>query len=345
MKKIISLILSLALCIGACIAFTSCGDTSESKVKINPDKEKYVIGICEIMEHQALTDATNGFKDALTAALSAAGREVEFKHQNAQGDGNANTTIINSFITSDVDLILANGTAALTAAYNATETIPIIGTSITDYATALGINDFTGVTGCNVSGTSDLAPLTEQADIMIDLLGLTEGSIIGLIYCSAEANSKYQIRIVKSYLEEKGIICKDYAFSDSNDIPSVAQGAASTCDAIYIPTDNTAVSNADTIYNVCSPAGVPVFVADTGSCAKCGFATLSASYYNIGKKAGEMAAEVLLGKADITTLAIESDQTPVKMYNKFICDELGINTEELEAKGFTKLDGTDEKDN
>ncbi len=334
MKKIISLVLALTLCLGACLAFTSCGGT---KVKVNPDKENYVVGICQLVQHPALDAATEGFRDGLTAALAEAGRTVTFKENNAQGDSTTCSTIINSFISDDVDLIMANATAALQSAYNATEVIPVLGTSITEYGVALEIENFSGTIGNNVSGTSDLAPLTEQAQMMIDTLDLKSGAKVGLLYCSAEANSEYQVKVVKEYLEGKGIVCTNYSFADSNELATVTTSAANSSDAIYVPTDNTVASNTTTIYNICSLKNIPVFAGEEGICSGCGYATLSISYYNIGKKTGEMAAEVLLGKTDITKLPIAYDEAPVKKYNEAICNELGIDTAKLEAAGYTKI--------
>ena len=339
MKRIVSLVLAIALCLGACLAFASC---SGNNIKVNPDKEHYVVGICQLVTHDALDAATQGFKDALTAALTAAGRTVEFKEQNAAGDTNTCNTIVNTFVSSDVDLIMANATAALQAAANATLTIPVLGTSITEYGVALEIENFGGTVGGNVSGTSDLAPLTTQAQMMIDTLSLKSGDKVGLLYCSAEPNSQYQVDVVKAYLQGKGMVCNDYKFTDSNDLQTIVQNAANNSDAIYVPTDNTAASNTEIINNICTPKQVPVFAGEEATCKGCGYATLAISYYNIGKKTGEMAAEVLLGKTDITELAIQYDAAPVKKYNKAACQNLGIDIAALEAAGYVMIDGTDE---
>ncbi len=334
MKKIISLALTAVLCLGICLTATSCTGT---KIKVDPDKEEYVVGICQLVQHPALDTATEGFKAGLKAALEAKGRKVVFKEANAQGDPATCSTIINNFISEDVDLILANATPALQSAYNATETIPVLGTSVTEYGVALEISNFNGVVGNNISGTSDLAPLEDQAQMMIDTLALKAGSKIGLLYCSAEANSEYQVKVVKEYLESKGMICQNYSFADSNELPTITTNAANNSDAIYVPTDNAVASATAAIYNICSPAKIPVFAGEEGICSGCGYATLSISYYNIGVKTGEMAAEVLLGESDIRELPIAYDQSPVKKYNEKICKELGIDIEALEAAGYEKI--------
>ena len=332
MKKIVSIILALTLCLGMTLSLASC----KKEVKDN-----FVVGIIQLAPHPALDAATQGFKDALTAKLAEAGKTVEFKYENAQGDSNTCNTIVNTFVSSNVDLIMANATAALAAAYNATATIPILGTSITEYGVALSLDNFNGTVGGNVSGTSDLAPLDTQAQMMIDTLDLKAGAKVGLLYCSSEANSQYQVDVVKAYLTAKGIVCTDYKFSDSNDLGTIASSAVSASDAIYVPTDNTVASNTEIINNIAAPAKCPIFAGEEATCSGCGYATLSISYYNIGYKTGEMAAEILLGNADIEDMPIAYDQNPVKKYNKAACENLGIDISALEAAGYTMIEGTD----
>lgn len=325
MKKVISLVLAMVLC---AVCLIGCGS---SGITVNPNKQEYVVGICQLVTHDSLDLATQGFKDALTEALAAEGRTVVFKEQNGQGDTNTCVTIVNSFVSEKVDLILGNATPALQAAYNATENIPVLGTSITEYGVALEIENFTGTVGSNVSGTSDLAPLEDQAQMLIDVLGLKSGAVVGILYCSAEPNSAYQYAVVSAYLADKGITVNEYKFSESTELQSVVTKAANECDAIYIPTDNTVASNDQMVRNVCGPAYVPVF---TGYESDICFATLAISYYNIGAETGKMAAQILLGKEDITTMAIRYDANPVKKYNKVICDELEIDTAALDAAGY-----------
>ena len=331
MKKIVSLILALTLCLGMVFTLASC----------KKEKDSFVVGIIQLAPHEALDAATQGFMETLKAKLEAEGKTVEFKYENAQGDSNTCSTIVNSFIASGVDLIMANATAALAAAYNATSTIPILGTSITEYGVALNIENFNGTVGGNVSGTSDLAPLTTQAQMMIDTLGLGTGSKVGLIYCTSEPNSQYQVNEIKNYLTSKGIVCTEYKFADSNDLATIANNAVASSDAIYVPTDNTVASNAEIINNIFTPAGVPVFAGEEGICKGCGYATLSISYYSLGQVTGEMAADILLGNADIEDMAIRYDSAPTKKYNKAICVALGIDTAALESAGYTMIPGTD----
>lgn len=287
--------------------------TDDAKAETTPAEgdaaESYTIGICQLVQHPALDAATEGFKDALVEKL---GDSVTFDEQNASGESTNCTTIVSKFVSDDVDLILANATASLTAAAEATDTIPIIGTSITDYATALGIEDWNGTTGFNVTGTADLAPLADQASMIQELI--PDVKTVGILYCSAEANSKYQSDIIEAELAAKNIETKVYTFVDTNDVTSVTQQAVSECDALYIPTDNTAASNTEAINNVAEPAGIPIIAGEEGICQGCGIATLSISYYDIGYKAGLMAYDILVNGADPATMEIQYAQELTKKY-------------------------------
>lgn len=281
---------------------------------------KYVIGICQIQPHAALDAATQGFKDALIKEFGE--DKVEFKVRDAAGDPTTCDTIMDTFVADNVNLILANATPPLQSARNKTATIPILGTSVTDYVTALNIKNFNGTVGGNISGTTDLAPLNEQAQMIIDLF--PNAAKVGLLYCSAEPNSVYQITEVEKYLQAKNITCNRYAFNDANDLTSVTETACSNSDVIYIPTDNTAATYAETIGNVVKAQKKPVIAGEAGICKGCGVATLSIDYYDLGYMTGEMAVKILKGEADISTMAIQSAPKFTKMYNKEICQELNV---------------------
>ncbi len=284
------------------------------------DSDKvYNVGICQLVQHEALDAATDGFMDALSAKL---GDNVKFDEQNASNDAATCSTIVNQFVASDADLIFANATPALQAAASATMDIPIVGTSITDYATALDIADWTGKTGMNITGTSDLAPLAEQAAMFKELL--PDAKNIGLLYCSGEANSKYQVDIVTEELEKLGYVCTPYAFSDSNDVAAVVTTACSESDALYIPTDNTAAANTEIINNIAAPANVPIIAGEEGICKGCGIATLSIDYYSIGEVAGAMAYEILVDGSDPADMDIRFAEGLTKKYYAERVESLGI---------------------
>ena len=312
MKKLISLVLAAVMA----LSLVACG--SGNKDKDTGDKT-YKVGVVQLVQHEALDAATKGFTDALKEAL---GDKVEVVEKNASSDSNNCITIVNGFISDKVDLIMANATPALQAAASATSTIPILGTSVTDYATALEIADWTGTVGGNISGTSDLAPLDKQAAMLQELF--PNAKKVGMLFCSSEPNSKYQVDEVTKLLSAAGITCTEYTFTDSNDVSSVTQKACDDSDVLYIPTDNTAASNTEAIANVVLAAGTPVIAGESGICKGCGVATLSIDYYELGKITGQMAAKILTGEADISTMPVEFAPTATKQANMANCEKLGI---------------------
>lgn len=320
MRKLMAVAMSatMVLALGACGGEAASNDATQTG-SASADGKVYNIGICQQLEHPALDAATEGFQAALKDKL---GDNVKFDVQNAQNEQANASTIANNFVSSDVDLILANATTALQACAAATTDIPILGTSVTDYATALEMSDWTGATGRNISGTSDLAPLDEQENMLAELF--PDAKNVAILYCSAEANSKYQATEFEKYLDEDSISYKEFTASDSNDIGSVVQSAIEYADVIYIPTDNTMAQNTEAINNIALPAGVPIIAGEEGICNGCGVATLSISYYDIGYRAGEMAYDILVNGADITTMKVESAPKVTKEYNKDICDQLGV---------------------
>ena len=313
MKKVVSIVLAVALCVGSCLMLTACSDK-------NAAKKTYKIGICQLMEHEALDAATEGFKKAIIDELGE--DAVEFDVQNGQGDPATCSTIANQFVSNKVDLIMANATPALQSAAAATAEIPILGTSVTEYGVALDLKDFDGTVGGNISGTSDLAPLDKQAAMVKEWC--PDAKTVGLIYCSKEANSKYQVDVVKAELEKSGLTATLYPFSDSNDLAQVCTNAADNCDVIYVPTDNTVAENTGIIDNICEPKKIPVIAGEEGICAGCGIATLSISYYDLGYTTGKMAVQILRDGADIATMPIGYAETQTPKYNAQNCKALGI---------------------
>ena len=327
MKKMIALVCAAMLVLG----MTACaGEQNNDPTNVNNQNDgKFVIGICQFMPHPALDKATEGFIAAVEEGL---GKEnVEFDLQNAAGEASNCTTIVGGLVASKVDLIMANATPAVAAAYNATETIPILGTSVTEYGVALGIENFSGTVGANVSGTSDLADLAKQAQMVIDWC--PDAKNVALLYCSAEPNSKYQIEEVQKILEGKGLNCKQFDFADTSVLMSVTQAAASFADVIYVPTDNTVANNATAIDSICRPAGIPIIAGEAGVCAGCGIATLSIDYYDLGYATGKMAVRILKDGEDITKMPIEYAPEVSYLYNEEICKELSITP----LDGYQKL--------
>ena len=318
LSKLTTAILAIAMLLG----LTACSGDKGS--------DTYKVGICQLMQHVALDDATRGFIDALKAELGE--DKVEIDTQNAGGEMTMCNTIVNQFVANEVDLIMANATPALQAAAAATAEIPIIGTSVTEYGVALGIENFTGTVGGNISGASDLASLQEQAKMVQEWF--PNAKKVALLYCSSEANSQYQVDVMKAELEAMGYTCEYTSFSDSNDIAGVVQNCVANFDLIYVPTDNQVASNTEIIDNICRPARIPVIGGDGGICGGCTVATLCIEYYDLGYAAGQMAAKVLTGEANISELPIAYAEAS-SVYNAEICAELGLTPPD----GYTALEG------
>lgn len=328
MNKIIKKAAAVALTgVLAVTAFAGCSKTEPEKDAPSQAKTSYKIGICQLVQHDALDAATKGFQDKLNELGAANGITFDFDYQNASGEATNCTTIVSGFVSNQVDLIMANATDAMAAASQATDSIPIVATSITDYATALGIPDWTGKTGYNVTGSSDLAPLKDQAAMIKELC--PDAKNVGILYCSAEKNSKYQSDVMQKELAALGINCKEYTFVDTNDVSTVTQQIVSDkCDAVFAPTDNTAASNKEAINNILEPAKIPVIAGEEGICKGCGIATLSISYYSIGQTAGQMAYDILVNGQDPADMEIQYATELTKKYMPERAKAVGVTIPE-----------------
>ncbi|MGE4548929.1 MAG: ABC transporter substrate-binding protein [Intestinibacillus sp.] len=342
-KRLLALLMASAMSVGMLAgcggksdpdtANTDTAGAGDSAAASDISGKTFKVGICQLAQHPALDAATEGFMSKLKELLEADGATVEFDNQNASGDAATCSTIINSFVSGNVDMILANATAPLQSAASGTDKIPVLGTSVTDYATALEMSDFSGTTGRNISGTSDLAPLDQQAAMLNEWF--PDAKNVGLLYCSGEPNSAYQISVIKPELEKLGYTCTEYSFADSNDLSAVVTKACQSSDVIYVPTDNTVADNTGIIANVTIPAKVPVIAGEEGIASGCGVATLSISYKELGEVTGQMAYDILAKGADITTMPIQYAPNVTKKYNKTICDQLGLTPPE----GYTPIEG------
>lgn len=305
MKKIFIVLLSL-------IVLSGCGEKSNAK---------YKVGVIQLVQHEALDNATKGFKDALEEEFD---DEVYVDVEVASGDSATCALYANNFVADNVDLIMCNATPALQVASKATSTIPILGTSVTEYGVALGIKDFNGLVGTNVSGTSDLAPLDKQADMILELI--PDCKKVGLLYCSSEDNSKYQIDVVQKYLNSKGVDNEVYSFADANLLDSVVSKACSEVDVLYVPTDNTCADNGMIIANAASVNNIPIITGEKSTLLSCeGVATLTIDYYELGRTTGKMAIEILKGESKIEEMKIRYYENPVKLYSEKQANKFGVN--------------------
>ena len=310
MKKLIALTLVLMLCLG----MAACGQNGDTTAS----GTDFTVGICQLMEHESLDQATKGFTEALEAELKAANKTVSFDTQVA-GGSDLCTTVINTFTAKNVDLIMANATPALLAAANATTTIPVLGTSVTDYD-----DTFKGNIPENVSGTSDAVPFDEQAQMMIDSLGLVAGDQVGVLYCSDESNSQIQYEAVKKLFEDKGIVVEAYTFSETTELQTLTTTACGECKAIYVPSDNTVADNDTVVGTICDENKIPVYTSYGG---KICYASLAIDYYELGVQTGKMAAQILLGQKTPADIEIAT-LTPTVTYNEELCQKLGITVPE-----------------
>lgn len=324
MKKLLSA-MTAALVLTASLAACGSGSSTQSSASGSAAGTQssssaaaqgttYNVAICQLMVHPSLDEATQGFKDALTEALESAGNHVEFDTQVA-GEANLCTTVVGAQLAKQPDLIMANGTPALLAAANGTTDLPVLGTSVTDYA-----DTFAGNIPANVSGTSDAVPFDEQAQMMIDSLGLVEGDQVGVLYCTNESNSLIQYEAVKELFESKGIVVKAYTFSETTELQAVTTSMASECKAVYVPSDNTVAANDTIVGTICTEKNVPIYTSYGG--AVC-YASLSINYYDLGVETGKMAAQILMGETDIADTEIMT-LTPSVSYNEELCAQLGI---------------------
>lgn len=308
MKRIVALVLTLALI--ASFGLVGCG----AEKTVNESQSDYTVGICQLMVHDSLDQATKGFCDALTDEITKAGKTVQIDTQVA-GEANLCATVINTFTAKNVDLIMGNATPALLAAANATTSIPVLGTSVTDY-----MDTFADNIPENVSGTSDAVPFAEQAQMMIDTLKLVEGDKVGVLYCINESNSAIQYEAVKALFEEKGIVVTPYTFSEVTELQALVTTMANEVKAVYIPSDNTVAQNDSIVGTICNEKKIPVYTSYGG--AVC-YASLAIDYYELGVQTGKMAAEILLGNKKPADIEIAT-LTPSVVYNEELCNDLGI---------------------
>lgn len=317
MKKILAAILVLAVV----LTLAACGSTPAKSEPSAPQEkaQSFRVGILQQLEHPALDAATEGFKKALTDRL---GDRVSFDFVSAQNDINNCTTIANKFVSDKVDLIMANATSALQAAASATGEIPIVGVSITDYESAGVLKGNPNAPGGNVTGASDLAPLDLQAKLLVEVV--PEAKTVGIVYCSSEANSVYQAETIKAHFEELGLQVKNFTVADSNEIQPVVTAAVEEVDALYIPTDNTMADNMELVKNITLNAKIPVISGEENACKNGGLVTISISYFDMGYKAGELAADILEGKAEPATSPIVYCTEVQRKFNPEVKEALGI---------------------
>ena len=317
------------LAAAAGLGLAGCGNTdAPAGSSAATDGGAYKIGVLQLTEHPALDAANKGF----VAAVEAAGIGAQVDQQNAQNDQSACQTIASKFVNDGVDLVLAIGTPAAQAMAGATSDIPVVGTAITDFAASELVAD-NDAPGGNVTGTSDMNPVAAQIDLLQRLL--PDAKTVGLLYCTAEANSKIQIDMAAAELEKLGLAGVEYTVSSSNEVQQVAESIVGKVDAIYTPTDNTIASAMSTIAMIANEAKIPTVCGEVAHVEAGGLASISINYEELGRRAGEMAVKILSEGADPAEMPIETmsaDECDL-VYNQKTADEIGVDVTALADEG------------
>ncbi len=285
------------------------------------EAEMYNVGIIQYVEHPALDAAREGFVDALADNGFVDGENITIDVQNAQADQANLKTISQRFVNNEDDLILAIATPAAQAMASETTEIPILGTAITDYVGAKLV-DSNEAPGGNISGTTDLNPVKEQIDLMVQLVPDVEN--VGLLYTSSEDNSVIQADMVKEACEALGLNVEEATVTSSNDVQQVTQSLVGKIDALYIPTDNVLASSMPIVSEITTENMIPVICGEENMVLGGGLATLGINYYNLGYQTGEMAAKVLNGEAEPATMPIESQTEFSYAINGDVAEAIGI---------------------
>lgn len=320
-KKMKLLSLGVATVLAAGV-FAGCGGSQQAG---SSSGKTYKIGVVQLVEHNALDAANQGFVDGLKERGYEQGKNVEFDQQNAQADQSNLQNIAQRFVSGKMDLICAIATPAAQTVANATKDIPIVGTAITDYVGAK-LAASNEKPGGNITGTSDMNPIKEQIDLLLKIK--PEAKTIGTIYCSSEVNSEVQIKAMQEYAESKGLTVKVATISTVNDLQQAAQSLVGSVDAFYEPTDNIVASAMPTLVAITDPAKIPVICAEPNMVKAGGLATYGIDYYKLGVQTGHMAADILEGKSKPADMSIEMAKDLKVTVNKADAARLGLTLPE-----------------
>lgn len=293
--------------------------------KNNSDNIKK-IGIIQIMEHECLDQARNGFINKLDELGFKDGQNIKIDFQNAQGDQSLCNSIASNFANDNPrkDLILAISTPAAQAAANATQDIPIIATCVTDFVSA-GLVKSNNKPDTNITGTSDMIPIKKQFELIKKLLPNTQK--VGILYSSNEINSKIQAQNAAQEAKKLDMQTVEYTVSNSNEISQIMNHISKTVDAIFVPTDNTVVSCMPLVSQIAVSNNLPVICSESASVKNGALATYGIDYYELGKQTAQMASEILNNKSYTSNMPIQfiSDNNLKLFINKKIAEKLNIN--------------------
>lgn len=348
MKKLTAILMALLLVVS--LFLTGCTAAPKQEATQAPAEtpteapaetagEMPKIGIIQLATHVALDSARDGFIQALADNGYVDGETVALDVQNGQGDSSNLATIADQFVANEADLVLAIGTGAAQTMAGKTESIPILGTAITDYEVAKLVQS-NEAPGYNVSGTSDINPVEDQIKLLIEFA--PEAKNIGVIYTSSEDNSILQAQMAKEAIENAGLTYVEVTVTNSNDVQQGMQELCGKCDAVYIPTDNVLAASMPIVYGVAVEAGKVVVPGESGMCLAGGTATLGIDYYKLGYQTGLMAIKILKEGADISAMPIETASDFAYCVNSTMCEEMGIAIPEAYQEYAQPMTGTAE---
>ncbi len=310
--------LIVAAVLAASMALTSCGNKGPKKISV---------GILQLVEHAALDANYQGFVDGLKEAGYVDGENITIDYQNAQGEQANCTTIADKFVSDKKDLIFAIATPAAQAVAAKTESIPVLISSVTDPKTA-GLVDSNEKPGHNITGTSDLTPCAAQIDLIKQLYPNTKK--VGMLFCSAEDNSRFQINLAEAECDKIGLSYEEYTVSNQNEVMTVVQSMVGKVDAIYAPTDNMIAATMGVVGEVAADAKIPVICGEEGMVQAGGLATYGLNYYQLGKQTATMAVSILKGEKKPADMAIQYLTSCDFSYNPETADLLGIDLSNIQ---------------
>lgn len=332
MKKIMFYVVALITAVACCFMAVACTDNFdyEAQKAEYAAKTSYKVGVIQLAPHDALDLANNSFCDELTTLLAAEGKTVTFEKANAQGEDSNNSSIIDNFIAKDVDLIYSIATASSQTAVSKAKDyhIPVIFNAVTDPVDAKLVDKLEGQSNY-VTGVSDINPIAQQVDLMVELMGgSTEGLTVGVLYVSKETNSVVQKDSVKSACQSKGIAFVEESIDGVDNIGNALESLKSKgADIVYLPTDNVLAANASAVHtqNVNKGVNLPIVCGEGGMTEACGVATLSVDYSYLGKLAAQQAFQILMGQKTAKDIPVAS-QTEDFTYivNQDVADAIGF---------------------
>jgi len=289
------------------LILSGCGGNASSNSASAPSSDSVKLGIVQIVEHPSLDAARQGFLDLLAENGYKEGENLVVNYENAQGDIPTLNSIAQNLANDKPDLILAIATPSAQAVANATKgtSIPVLFTAVTD-PVAAGLVESMDKSNTNLAGTTDMAPIREQIQLIKDI----DPSVktVGVIYNSGEVNSVVQVDLVKHIAKDLELNVVEAVATNSSEVDQAAKSLVGKVDAIYVPTDNVAVTALEAIIQVAEANKILLVSAEKDSVNRGTVATIGLDYYKLGRQTGEMALKILSGEAKPQDMSVESQK-------------------------------------